>query len=107
MLYNISKIFIYAIDCGLFTGMFMFTRSRKGMPHLIYDSNMFRPSGFSNSVGSPRYWECVQNRKTGCRARCQSQNGEIVLKCRAHNHDAPLDFIQQKKNLLQVYFMSL
>lgn len=86
-----------------FLEIFMFTRSRKGMPHLIFDSNLFRPSG---KVAN-KYWECVQNRKTGCRARCLSINGDLKLKCMEHNHSPPVEYIQQRQQMGAVYYMHL
>lgn len=78
------------------------------MPHLIYDSNLFRPSGkVGNSLGTHKYWECVQNRKTGCKARCMTVNGAIEMKCREHNHNPPVEYIWQRESMGAVYYMPL
>lgn len=78
------------------------------MPHLIVDSNLFRPSGkVGSQLGYHKYWECVQNRKTGCKARLMYHNGVMELKCRVHNHYPPTEYIQQREITGNTYYMPL
>lgn len=78
------------------------------MPHLILDSNLFRPSGkMGTPLGSHKYWECVQNRKTGCKARCMYRNYVMELKCRIHNHLPPTEYLKKRESIGGTYYMSL
>lgn len=78
------------------------------MPHLIIDNNLFRPSGkIGNPAGIHKYWECVQNRKTGCKARCNYLNNKMELKCRTHNHQPPVEYIKERESRGYTYFMPL
>lgn len=88
--------------------LYEFTRSKKGMLHLIYENNIYRPSGKarhsspSEKLSHP-YWECVKNRKTGCKSRLLSREGQIEVKHDVHNHLSMEEYIKTRTRLGAVY----
>lgn len=78
------------------------------MLHLIFENNIYRPSGKTrHTLPSEKpahpYWECVKNRKTGCKARLLSREGVLEIKHDIHNHPSMEDYIQARTKIGAVY----
>lgn len=59
-----------------------FKISKNGLANLIYQNHVFHKN---SEHSSHMYWRCIQ-RRLDCRARLITNDTELIVKNRVHNH---------------------
>ncbi|XP_063229112.1 FLYWCH-type zinc finger-containing protein 1-like [Bacillus rossius redtenbacheri] len=71
-----------------------FVQSARGNLQLVVNDFLFNTE---HKCGGRQYWQCVDYRKTRCRARAVTDGNLLEVRFAAHNHEPHTDIINRKK----------